>query len=205
MVFGSAALTVSQSALFIALGTGNTISNLDEQTYKKDWMLIVTDANGVAVPNIDLTVMALPLEYGVGNLVFSSGAWVYGGSVKFCKNEDANYDGVLDPGEDRNNNGVLEPGNVISVSTAAGTSSGSSGKIRTDSTGRATISLIYAESYAPWVKINLRAETLVSGTEYSNEAKFVVNGAAADFNDQGVPPAGVVSPFGLTSSSTDCK
>ena len=93
----------------------------------------------------------------------------------------------------------------ISVSTAAGTSSGSSGKIRTDSTGRATISLIYAESYAPWVKINLRAETLVSGTEYSNEAKFVVNGAAADFNDQGVPPAGVVSPFGLTSSSTDCK
>ena len=35
-VFGTAQLTVNQSALFIALGTGNTIANLDEQTYKKD-------------------------------------------------------------------------------------------------------------------------------------------------------------------------
>lgn len=199
-VFGDTALTVSQSALFIALGTGNVIENIDPQTYKKDWMLLVTDANGVAVPNIELTVMALPVGYGVGSLVFDSGGWVYGGSVKFCANEDLNYDGWLDPGEDVNGSGILEPGNVISVSTATSTSPGSTGTIRTDSTGRATISLIYAESYAPWVVINLRAETLVAGTEYFNEAKFTVSGAAEDFNNADVPPAGRMSPFGQTAT-----
>ena len=40
-VFGDASVTVNQSALFIALGTGNTISNLDPQTYKKDWVVYV--------------------------------------------------------------------------------------------------------------------------------------------------------------------
>ena len=44
-VFGDAAITVNQSALFIALGTGNTISNLDEQTYKKDCLGPATDSN----------------------------------------------------------------------------------------------------------------------------------------------------------------
>ncbi|MCU7374923.1 Ig-like domain-containing protein [Paucibacter sp. O1-1] len=36
-VTGTALLTVNQSALFIALGTGNTISNFDNQTYEKNW------------------------------------------------------------------------------------------------------------------------------------------------------------------------
>jgi hypothetical protein len=69
-----ASLTVNQSALFIALGTGNVISNLDEQTYKKDWTVYVTDANGVAVPNIDLTIKVLPIQYMKGVLTFGT-AW----------------------------------------------------------------------------------------------------------------------------------
>ena len=76
-VFGVAQLTVNQSALFIALGTGNTISNLDPQTYKKDWTVYVTDSNGVAVPNINLTIKVLPTDYRKGNLVFTGGSWVY--------------------------------------------------------------------------------------------------------------------------------
>jgi hypothetical protein len=167
--------------------------------------LIVTDANGVAVPNIELTIMALPTEYRVGHLVPGADSWVYGPDVKFCPNEDLNYDGVLDPGEDKNGDGVLNPGNVISVSTATATSSGATGTIRTDSNGRGTISLIYAESYAPWVEINLRAETLVAGTEYFTEVKVVSVGSAEDFDLEGAPPAGVVSPFGLTSSAPGCK
>ena len=70
---GRAFLTVSQSALFIALGTGNVISNIDPQTYKKDWVVYVTDANGVAVPNITLTIKVLPTRYGKGYLGFVSG------------------------------------------------------------------------------------------------------------------------------------
>ena len=185
-----ARLTVNQSALFIALGTGNTISNIDEQTYKKDWVVYVTDANGVAVPNISLTMKVLPQEYRKGRLVFAGGVWDYdpANPLPACPNEDRNYNGVLDAFEDDNNSGTLEPGNVISVSP---------GIVKTDATGRATLSLIYAESYAPWVQVKLRAETLVAGTEFSKESIFYVGGSTADFNKIDTPPAGRVSPFGV--------
>jgi len=186
-VFGDATLTVNQSALFIALGTGNVITNIDEQTYQKDWVVYVTDSNGIAVPGIDLTIKVLPSEYGKGNLTFISG-WTYANNVNFCPNEDVNFNGVLDAGEDTNNSGTLEPGNVISVTP---------GTVETDENGRATISLIYAESYAPWVEVTLRAEAVVSGTESSKEALFIVVGEAGDFSSEDNPPAGVESPFGV--------
>ena len=193
-VNATASLTVSQSALFIALGTGNTINNIDEQTYKKDWVVYVTDANGVAVPNITLTMKVLPLTYGKGTLVYADGFWDYNPADKvFCPNEDTNYNGVLDAGEDSNGSQTLEPGNVISVSP---------GTVKTDATGRATLSLIYAESYAPWVKVTLRAETLVAGTEFSKESIFIVSGSTADFNKKDTPPAGRVSPFGVNGCAS---
>lgn len=194
-VTGTASLTVNQSALFIALGTGNVISNIDPQTYKKDWTVYVTDANGVAVPNITLTIKALPREYRKGRLVFGT-SWGYANDVVTCLNEDVNYNGVLDAGEDFNGSLSLEPGNVISVTTSSSTATGSTGVLTTDATGRGTISLIYAESYAPWVQIALRAEAIVSGTESFKEAVFYVSGSSEDFNSATNPPAGVVSPFG---------
>lgn len=200
LISGSTKLTVNQSALFIALGTGNTITNLDEQTYKKDWVVYVTDANGVSVPNVNLTIKVLPVGYCRGELVFSTAdnVWAMSTSARYYDNEDLNFNGVLDgaPTEDSNGNGFLDPGNVISVTTATSTSAASSGTVKTDSTGRATVSLIYAESYAPWVKVRLRAEAVVTGTESSKETSFFVVGLAADFTSRSIPPAGVVSPFG---------
>jgi Bacterial Ig-like domain (group 1) len=195
-VFGQASLTVNQSALFIALGTGNVISNIDPQTYKKDWTVYVTDANGVAVPNITLTIKVLPVLYRKGRLVFGTSSWGYASDVVTCANEDTNYNGVLDAGEDSNGSLSLEPGNVISVTTTNSTATGSTGVLTTDNTGRGTISLIYAESYAPWVQVKLRAEAVVSGTESFKEAIFFVSGSSEDFSSATNPPAGVVSPFG---------
>jgi Bacterial Ig-like domain (group 1). len=134
-VLGTANLTVNQSALFIALGTGNVISNLDPQTYQKDWVVYVTDSNGIAVPNITLTIKVLPLAYGKGQLTFNTNVWVYAPGAIFCPNEDDGgttgiasnaYNGVLDAGEDRNGDGRLQPGNVISVTAAGGTGGASS-------------------------------------------------------------------------------
>ena len=96
---GNATLTVNQSALFIALGTGNTISNLDDQTYKKDWVVYVTDANGVAVPNINLTIKVLPVAYRKGR---AESSWrrlevkVAIVATVQCANEDLNFNGKLD-------------------------------------------------------------------------------------------------------------
>lgn len=259
-VFGEASLTVNQSALFITLGTGNTIENLDPQTYKKDWVAYVTDANGVAVNNVALTNKLLPLVYRTGRLVFSGSVWGYTTPIYECRNEDADNDGVLDsiavasvttgpttmftatntlkagdvvrlngfsgddaslingrsvavtaatpasfeiavdtagkvitgPGtfsEDSNGDGVLWPGNVIAVTPASA---------QTAAGGRATLSLIYAESFAPWVGVRLTASATVAGTESRRDAEFVVNGSAADFSSEQNPPAGVTSPFGLS-------
>jgi hypothetical protein len=197
-VFGDAQLTVSQSALFIALGTGNTIINIDPQTYQKDWVVYVTDASGAAVANKDVTIQVLPVEYRKGVLIFQNSAWTYDVStLHTCANEDTDYTGIVTPGKDFNGDGKLEPGNVISVSTASG-----NGIARTDTTGRATISLIYAESYVPWVKVRLVAQATVAGTESSNDQLFYVVGLAADFNSATNPPAGVVSPFGVNDCAT---
>lgn len=214
---GTASLTVSQSALFIALGTGNSVVLLDTQTYQKDWVVYVTDANGVPVSNVSLTVKALPVLYGKGQLYFSGGAWGWSQTPTsnittdpasseplgmtpegdyVCANEDTNYNGVLDPAEDTNRDGVLQPGNVISV-TGSSTSGASTGIVTTGSTGRATISLIYAKSYANWVKVRLVASAVVSGTESKTQAEFWAAGAAPDYSTQTVAPPGEFSPFGV--------
>lgn len=215
-VTGTATLTVNQQALFLALGTGNTITNLDEQTYQKDWTVYVTDANGVAVPNVSLTVKVLPSEYRKGSMAWSPAvsAWITdawdgvtltvggdlpGGAYISCGNEDAtygdsdgrSYNGILDSGEDFNGDGFLQPGNVISVAD---------GSLTTDSTGRATITLQYAESYVPWVRVRLQVQAIVSGTAGTQASTFVVPGLSADFTDQNVAPAGAVSPFGVAPS-----
>ena len=186
-VAGTVSLTVNQTSLFIALGTGNVIENLDPQTYKKDWVVYVTDSNGIPVNGATLTIKAIPAAYRTGRLAWNGTVWAYAGTIYSCRNEDANTNGVRDPGEDDNGDGVLWPGNVISVTP---------GTVQTVN-GRATVSLIYAESYAPWVDMRLTASATVSGTESQTEVRFVVSGLASDFNSESVPPAGVVSPFNL--------
>ncbi len=186
-VTGTATLTVNQTALFIALGTGNVITNVDPQTYKKDWVIYVTDSNGIPVNGVTLTIKAIPTFYRTGRLAWNGTVWAYLAPVYSCRSEDRNTNGTLDAGEDDNADGVLWPGNVISVTP---------GNVQTLN-GRATISLIYAESYAPWVQLRLTASATVSGTESKTDAEFIVEGLASDFNSETIPPAGVISPFGL--------
>lgn len=186
-VAGQALLTVNQAALFIALGTGNVITNVDPQTYRKNWVVYVTDSNGIAVNAATLTIKAIPLNYRTGVHFLSGDDYVYQSPIYECRNEDANSNGILDPSEDDNNDGVLWPGNVIAVSP---------GTVQTVN-GLATIALTYAESYAPWVRLRLTVSATVAGTESKTSAEFVVEGLASDFKKAGGPPAGFVSPFGV--------
>ena len=185
-------LTVDQSALFIALGTGNTIQVLDAQTYRQDWVVYVTDANGVAVPNIVLTMSAVPQGYLKGDLAWNVAAseWTYGTGFPYqCPVQTVN--------------GTILPGNVISVSTSlAGSTSTSPNTVTTGPDGTATISLIYAKSYAFWVYTQLEAQAVVAGTQSSNIVKFVVTGAAADYDTETVAPPGQTSPFGVHNCAT---
>jgi hypothetical protein len=115
--------------------------------------------------------------------------------LRFGENDARSFNGVLDGAtEDVNGNGLLEPGNVISLE---------SGSVKTDATGRATLSLVYAESYVPWVEVRLQVQAVVSGTASITEASFVVVGLADDFTKSDIPPAGQTSPFGRRTVCTD--
>jgi hypothetical protein len=186
-----ASMTVNQSALFIALGTDNLVATVG-QNYQKTYSIIVTDANGVAVPNVVVTMKVLPVYYEKGVLAWDGNEWSYSPPVYQCLNEDTDYSGIYTAAKDFNGNGKLDPGNVISVSTA-----NANGSFTTNASGVGTATLIYAESYAPWVTVKLQAQAIVSGTESTNSATFTVPGAAADFTNKTVPPAGAVSPFGV--------
>ena len=193
-VAGTTALTVNGEALFIVLGTGNTISNFDPQTYEKNWTVYVTDANGVQVANKKVTVKVIPTFYFKGYLVWSDIAsqWINAISPLACANEDVNANGRLDAGEDINGDGMLTPGNVVSISLST---------VTTDSNGAATITMRYAELYAPWISVRLTAAATVGGTESTTFKDFPLDKLASDFSVKTVSPAGVISPFGIDTST----
>jgi hypothetical protein len=193
-VAGTTALTVSGQSLFISIGFGNVISNADPQTYKKDFNVYVTDANGAAVSNKQVTIRAIPTLYEKGILAFNGNVWAKVLPTIQCPNEDTNLNGSINPGEDINGNGSLEPGNVAVVSPPS---------LVTDSSGLASFSLLYGEQYAPWLALRLEARTTVSGTESIRSIIYSVEGLAADFTNQDIAPAGVISPFGRQLSCTN--
>lgn len=200
---GTSKLTVSAKALFITIGFGNEIGNVDETTYSKAFSVYVTDANGVAVGNQQVTLSVIPTLYEKGRLRLDPdsivASWLMPLSRTSCQNEDAllspgsagYLNGILNVGEDFNSNGRLEPGNVAVAAP---------GSVTTDVNGRATFAVQYGEQFAPWVTVDIEARAVVSGTESRRLLSYTLVGSAPDFRSAS-GPAGVNSPFG---NATDC-
>lgn len=217
-VTGSVSLTVAQSPLFISIGTGNSLQEPDPASYIKEFIVFISDSNGVARPNQSFIASVVPYpdnatpstppfsEPGdADSAAYMKGIHVWTGTVwgqaysAFCRNEDSDLDGVLDPGEDYNNNGVLTPGNQVALDASS--------TFVTDSGGFATIKLRYAQQYAYWMQVRVRITASVSGTESIADQKWVLEGLANDFNKENASPPGRVypdgfvgSPFGRTTS-----
>jgi hypothetical protein len=197
-------LTVNGESLFISIAFGNVLSNLDITTYQKQFSVYVTDANGVAVGNKDVTLRAIPLIYGKGELAFFpaipatpttsgiAGGWRFA-NYTACPNEDINLNGSINPGEDVNGNGELEPG--LPVVIAPGT-------VRTDSNGFATFNLLYGEQYAYWLDVRLEARATVGGTESVRSIRYSLEALNTDVSVETVTPANSISPFGRIQSCT---
>jgi hypothetical protein len=193
-IVATAAMTVNAQALFISIGFGNEMSNLDQTTYEKEFTVYVTDANGVAVGGQNIALSAIPTQYAKGYMVKSAdGRW---GQVvtAVCANEDVNRDGFLDIGDvDENRDGILWPGNVVAVGP---------GSVTTDANGRAAFRLRYGEQYALWVQLDVVARGLVGGTESRKSIPFVLPILASDAQGD-ASPAGASSPYGQTATCTN--
>jgi fibronectin type 3 domain-containing protein len=213
-VMATTTLTVAKKALFIALATGQDIVKVDPNKYQKDYVALVTDSAGNPVVGATVVATVTPMYYWKGYWVryYRPGTIVFLGwsqvptldaasstlpTIPACMNEDGitynplyDYNGVLDPGEDQNGNNRLDPGNIASVTAAT-----------TDSTGHATVSVVYARDYAYWAAVRLEAfANDLKGSTASAETTFTLTGAGIDYNDEKVSPPGNPSPFGTSAT-----
>jgi len=218
-------LTVADRELFLSLGTGNEIEEVDLTTYNKKYVVFVTDVDSTPQKDVEIKVSAIPKFYHKGLWVKrfdESGEFVSWGAAineaigvqvdddndpnsptvtqfvtvgTTCANEDINQDGILDPGEDLNNDGILTPGNIVAVA----------GDVKTDEQGRAVIDILYPQSYGSWSDIDLIVTAKVTGTEYLERTVFTLSVLSSDVTDEKVNPptqgVGLDSPFG---HSTNC-
>jgi hypothetical protein len=184
----------------VVVGTGNSIFEPTEASYRKPYIAIVTDANGAPVEGATVELSLLPVEYAKGiyqpSFIGTSFRWQRTPSA-ICPAEDINQNGVLDSGEDVNNNGKLEPTNPATVSTES---------VLTTSEGSAEFDLIYPQNVCNWTKTRLTATVRVGGTESVENSEFYLSCAADDLNDETVdPPGGTESLYGSSSNCFDTQ
>ncbi len=191
-------LTVAQRAVFISLGTGNTVEEPSQSQYKKEWAIQVTDAQGNGVNLVNVSVSVLSERYWDGTRFWNGKSWETLTGVEAlpaagCADEDINRNGVLDPGEDLNANGRVEAGNRVTAVARVGGGS----TVTTDTNGFALVDLYYPQDLAYWLEVTLEASATVQGTEARKAATFLLEGASSDFTSENVAPPGLVSPFGV--------
>lgn len=209
---GSATLTVGARALRILLGTGNEIFEPNETTYKLPYSAIVTDAAGNPAPDASFQLSVFPLKYFKGFYGENESGEIGPVITATCDNEDANRNGIKDPGEDLNNDGILSPGNVASVPSSPALDP-QDGSVQFDVT--------YPQDRGNWVQLELKAIAQVAGSETTETAVFIV---PISENDADNPPATIYteqasgidvngdgllnasfggSPYGISSSCLD--
>ncbi|MBW3198793.1 Ig-like domain-containing protein [Marinobacter nauticus] len=209
-------LTVARQALRLAIGTGNEIIEPDTVRYVKDYVAIVTDANGAPVENANIELSVLPTGYRKGTYAISTDDnWVIPPGLVFCEAEDANRNGqldtedsngndLLDPGEDLNGNGVLDTEDTNRSDKLEPTNSAttSAASVVSASDGSADFSLIYPQSHCGWVKVELTATVRVDGSESIESSEFYLSCSASDLSNVDVDPPGGVE--GLYGRAQDC-
>jgi hypothetical protein len=199
-VNGSVNLTINNTALFISIFRGVSMSSYDTQTYQVPFTLSVVDANGVAVANKAIDLSVWPVNYGKGVLNWdaTTSLWVRALAVS-CANEDSNRNGTLDSGEDTNANTTLEPGLPINLPVS---------QVTTDAAGLGSFVIRYGKNNARWIYAALTARGSVAGTESSSTYSDWLPVLIDDISDQNIPPPGVqtsttpvnvVSPFGTAA------
>jgi hypothetical protein len=211
-------LSVGGQAVYLSLGTGNTINAPDDATYSITYAVFAIDALGAARANTPIVFSVLPVSYEKGHRLWSDAAAYWTTVVTTltaepsCANEDTDYSGNMTsqgvdlaagrcpnapyglatfaPVKDYNCSGVLDPGNVASVAPSTGV---------TGSDGKLLVKVNYPKSYAYYATVMLTATTNVSGTQSSTSSTFMLPGSTTDFGTKANAPPGPTSPWGNAS------
>ena len=218
VISATADLTVGGKTVKLSLGTGNVIGANDSDTaFIVPYFVQAIDSGGNAVPNIQITLTIHSLKYGKGSYYWNGVLWAQTRDASVanpvagrteCPNEDANFNGVLDPGEDGqpadaglvafnpqgNKDGFIQSGDVATVSP---------GVVTTDANGFADLKVTYPQDHAQWIQAQLTATATVTGTQASDTTIFWLPIAAEKANKQTIRPPGMPSPYGIAQVCTD--
>ncbi|MCL7945923.1 Ig-like domain-containing protein [Marinobacter sp. ATCH36] len=195
-------LTVSDGALRLTIGTGNTLEEEGSPAYLKEWIVYVSDANGQPIENADVELKVLPSSYSKGTWqpgICGSGTepncWIADVTAT-CPAEDINYNGNLDTGEDVNLSDSLEPTNdAVAVATSDASAED----------GSFNFALKYPQSACRWTEVLVEAKVNVGGTEITESAKTTLSCLASDLTDLDVTPPNIDggSRYGKSASCFD--
>ncbi|NGX17439.1 Ig-like domain-containing protein [Wenzhouxiangella sp. XN24] len=180
-------LTVARREVDISIGTGNELFEPNSATYEREFIVQVTDSQGVGVPNAQVQLSARSKIYRKGFYVEGDNdQWVVGPNLT-CPDEDFNANGQLDANEDFNNSGQLEAGNAVSVSP---------GEVVTNDSGTALFRIVYAQEFGNWLTVTINARAAVQGTAFEESSDHALEILASDANVNQSPPGGIISRFG---------
>lgn len=175
-------LTVAGREVFFTFGTGNVISEPNEAQYSKLFVVQVTDADGRAVQDVNVSMSAVSVQYVKGFWWPNSAADVWSKFSRVsCDDEDINRNGILDPGEDFNSNGGIDAGNVVTVLP---------GSFTANANGEGLVELRYPQEHGGWLRVEMQARASVQGTEFSEKAFFILEVLADDISDLEQSPVG---------------
>lgn len=175
----SVSIVISGQAASVVIGRSTEIESINEGTsYQLPMSLLVTDANGSPVNQASVSLNLWPSQYSVG-------VWVprwtavneecYPVYEETRNNEDVNRNLILDEGEDINQDGQLTPplpaaGSIPDI-------------LVTDENGVANFYLVYLKSSAAWIKDEITATTVVSGTETASTYRLTLPWSIPDAED----------------------
>jgi len=195
VITDSIQIVIGGTAGSVVIGRGTKISSNETDTaYILPMSVLVADGNGNPVDNAEVSLSAWPVRYITGVWVGTEDCYieyrnfdlapstpgVYTGHI--FDNEDVNRNLTLDPGEDSDTpydpavaNSGYAPGHgdgeLTPPNSAAGTLPRS---VRTDENGVANFNLVYLKASSCWIETEIKASTLVYGTETISTLTFVL-------------------------------
>jgi hypothetical protein len=201
-------LTVTAEPLGVTIGTNGVII-VNTLTYVKEFVISVSDAAGVAKPDVNLVASVDLPVYRKGSYRVVNGKWAKVGALPsgdnaICANEDKNRNGVLEDGEDKNDpsgngNGdnqlwPRKPDVTVTLLQS-----------KTGADGTAVLQIQYAQDHGSWVDALITvAASGVSGSE--GRASYLVSPVPIDsgaIGNTSSSPAFQISPYGLATSCSN--
>jgi len=159
-------LVIGGTAGSVAVGQGSAVATIGNDTaYRLPMSVLVADSNGNPVSGAVVSLNAWPSGYATGSWKeIKDGVCIPTLNRLEWPNEDTNRNLILDTVEDKNADGQLNPPNSAAGSLPS--------TVTTDENGVAQFDLFYTKSSAGWIKDEITATVVVSGTETRSTYPF---------------------------------